>query len=695
MNIKIITEYPLWFLLFCVILGAGITVLLYYRNKRYRFPRLLERILAVIRFLMVTLLSFLLLSPLIKTSVRSVEKPVIVFAQDNSNSIVINKDSAYYHSLYPKDLDQFINALKEDYNVKEFSFGDKVRDTLKVNFKDKTTDISAVLDELKVRYSNRNVGAVILATDGLYNKGENPLYSLSQVAYPVYTVALGDTSVYRDVLVSKISTNTTAFLGNKFPVEIDVKAYKCKGESLVLTVSKNKEVLYKETIPALSDAMVHTVYLSLEAKTAGVQRYSVTLNPVGREVTLVNNYKDFFIDVLDQRHSVLILANSPNPDVAAIKEAFEKSDNYTVDSYLAGDFTKTIKGYDLIVLHQLPSVTNKISQLLADAAKSETPLLFVLGSQTNFNAFNSLNTGMTVSASKSMQNEALAVINSNFPLFTVDDETRLFADDLPPLNAAFGTYKVTNSANILFYQKIGSVATKQPLILFNQQGNTRTCVIAGDGIWRWKLTDFMKHQNHDIFNGLLGKFVQYLAASGDKSFFRVKGENNYYENEAVEFTAELYNDSYELVNTPDVNFSVYDSSNKKYDLVFSKTTDAYRLNAGIFPVGTYRYEAKTSLGNKTYTKSGFFNVIAVNLESMATAADHKMLYNIAKQHNAQMFYPKQFNELLKAIKDRDDIKPVSYTQKRLNDVVNIFWICLILILLLSSEWFLRKWSGNY
>jgi len=41
------------------------------------------------------------------------------------------------------------------------------------------------------------------------------------------------------------------------------------------------------------------------------------------------------------------------------------------------------------------------------------------------------------------------------------------------------------------------------------------------------------------------------------------------------------------------------------------------------------------------------------------------------------------------------VKSVTYTKKRFSDVVNLFWVFLIILALLSSEWFIRKRYGSY
>ena len=56
--------------------------------------------LMALRFTALFLIAFLLLSPFIKTSSRKVQKPVIVLALDNTESVTANKDSLFYTYIY-------------------------------------------------------------------------------------------------------------------------------------------------------------------------------------------------------------------------------------------------------------------------------------------------------------------------------------------------------------------------------------------------------------------------------------------------------------------------------------------------------------------------------------------------------------------------------------------------------------------
>ena len=124
---NIFTEYPSWFFLFCIILGTAYAGILYYHERRSDFSKTIKIVMAGLRFLAITILSFLLLSPFLKTVVRQKEKPIIIIAQDNSHSIFIGSDSTFYFNDYPISLDNLVKDLSGKYEVKFYSFGERTR----------------------------------------------------------------------------------------------------------------------------------------------------------------------------------------------------------------------------------------------------------------------------------------------------------------------------------------------------------------------------------------------------------------------------------------------------------------------------------------------------------------------------------------------------------------------------------------
>ncbi|MGZ4034464.1 MAG: hypothetical protein ACXVP4_06330, partial [Bacteroidia bacterium] len=510
----------------------------------------------------------------------------------------------------------------------------------------------------------------------------------NKIKIPVYAIALGDTTVKKDIILAKVDHNRIAYLGNEFPMEIVVNAKELKGKTSTLTVTKGDAVLFTQSVNFNSDVYTTTIPVLLQAKEVGLQHYKIKLSSLPEEMSVVNNYKDVFVDVLDARQKILILSDAPHPDIAALKESIGSNQNYEVESYTLDNFDQPLKKYNLIILHSLPSIHTPAAKILSEINASNIPVWSFSGA----NSF--IRSNMTVSSSPKT-NEVEPVLDQNFPLFTISDELRKAVKNFPAVICPFGTYQSESSSNVLLYQKIGMVETKTPLMLFNTVGENKVAVFTGEGIWRWRLQDFAENGNHNLFDEFVSKTVQYLSVKVDKSFFKVIGKNNYLENEPIEFEAEVYNESYELINDPEVSMIFTNSDNKKFNYTFSKTSNAYRLNAGMMPVGEYKYDAQVKVGEKIYKQHGEFSVSALQVELTNTVADHQLLYSLAKKHSGEMVYPNDLEKLADKLNARDDIKSVSYSEKKLTDVINLKWIFFLIMALLSIEWFMRKRNGAY
>jgi len=83
--------------------------------------------LASLRFILVASIAFLLLNPLIRSVSRHSEKPIIIFAQDNSASLVASVDSAYYKGAYLDNLQKLKEELSNKYEVAGYVFGETAR----------------------------------------------------------------------------------------------------------------------------------------------------------------------------------------------------------------------------------------------------------------------------------------------------------------------------------------------------------------------------------------------------------------------------------------------------------------------------------------------------------------------------------------------------------------------------------------
>ncbi len=233
------------------------------------------------------------------------------------------------------------------------------------------------------------------------------------------------------------------------------------------------------------------------------------------------------------------------------------------------------------------------------------------------------------------------------------------------------------------------------MLAFGDEGGQRIGVLTGEGLWRWQLAEFQVYGNHHALEELFGQGVQYLTANASRQRFIVYPAKRVFdEGENVLLNAELYNDALELINTPDVKIDLKSGAGKNYSFLFTRNGQSYQLDAGTLPIGEYSYSATTKNGAKQFNASGQLTVQPLNLESRQSAANHQLLNAIARQSGGQMLYPDQINRLADLIRKNENIKTVVYEDKHYSDIIDVKWVFVIILGLLTMEWFLRKREGE-
>jgi hypothetical protein len=318
----------------------------------------------------------------------------------------------------------------------------------------------------------------------------------------------------------------------------------------------------------------------------------------------------------------------------------------------------------------------------------------VLGAQTNTGYLNQLEPTLQVGGTRvGNMNEVTPIYNNNFSLFTLTNEEQEHIKKFPPVMSPFGNYKINGEVEVLFKQQIGYVKTEYPLAFFAKGSNNKSGFFCAEGFWKWRIYDFGISQQKTT-STIWGGMVQYLTSKKDQSRFRVNTKKEIDENESVVFDAELYNESYQLINTPEVNMTVTNSKGKNYTFTFNKTGNAYTLDAGLLPAGSYAYEATTAVGTQTQKAKGQFIVKPLQVEFAQTTANHQILNELAAQQGGAMYHLSNMNKMADAIKKNESIKPVIYQNQDIKSWIDLKWIFVLLMLMLTTEWFVRKWNGS-
>ncbi len=687
---QLITTSPLWLILLCFAAGFLYSYLLYrYGNKTWK-----QKLLAALRFIVVSCLAFFLLSPVLIHYKNETQKPIIILAHDNSESLLNNNDSPFYKNEWQKQWRDIKAKLSNDYDVQYLTFGNKIQNIDSLKFNEKRTHFSQLFTYINSTYSKQNIGAVVIASDGNYNKGTNPTYQTINKIPFVYTIGIGDSTLRKDAMVKEANANAIAYLGNEFPIEINLSAYECEGKNTNLNVSIDGKSIHNQTITFNQKSYFQTINVFAKAEEAGTKHLVISLNPIDGEYTNRNNKKDLFIEVIDGREKILLTYSTIHPDIGAIKNAISSNANYEVISKSIEELkTSELNQYNVAILLGLPSFANNAKDLIANCKNNQIPIWCITNTSTNINQLNSISSSGRIDRNSNRTNQTQAITNSNFNTFTLDDNTQKTLTELPPLISPYGQYFFTDESSTLCFQRIGSVSTKYPLWCMNNENGYKSAYLFGEGFWRWRLQDFVLNNNHEATNELVSKTIQYLTTKEDKRKFRVYPNKEVLdEDEALKFIAELYNNNYELISDKDISLILTNQENKNYNYMFSPNGKTYSLNIGTMPAGNYSYKAQVNGSSEKIT--GKILIKPLQIENTDHQADFHLLRQISNKHNAQFYFPNQIEALINHIKNNTQITSTSYKEKQINDLIQLKWIFYLLLALLSIEWFSRKYQGG-
>ena len=649
-------------------------------------------VLAALRFLTVLALCVVVAGITLKISHKQVQRPIVLVAQDNSSSIVANADSAWYRTDYIAEIEKLQQQLGGKFEVRPVVFSDKVTENEPITFDGQNTNIAAVFDYVQTNFYGENIGALIIASDGIANQGADPLHKAGSFNKPIYTIALGDTLSHPDLSIDRIVANRTAFHHSRFPIMVCLKGEKVPAGNYQLTVTEGDKVLESRPVAINSDYVYQKELFYIDGADEGLHRYDVRIDVPENDANKQNNRRSVVVDVSDKVVNVLLLQNSWHPDVSAIAQVLSRNERYKLTIKNIADFDGRLADYSLLILHQLPSSQHRAQKIVEQAREAELSILFIVGNQTDMKALGSIAPAVGIEQKRGGNEDAFPLLNADFLFFKIDfdaTQTALF----PPLNVPYGDYRTAPVGQVLFYQKIGAVGTQRPLIYFATTATQKIGVVAGEGLWRWRLADYASNGSHLVTDEIITKSIQYLCTNEKKDRFEVTVADVVPMHREVLFDAVLYNLSMEPVTTAEVVLELTDPAGNRIKSAFQPTAAGYTLNIGRKPAGLYRYTATATLGDEVLTRRGQFMVVEESAEMASLQANHSLLFQLADSHGGRMFLPDSLNSLADAIIANNEITDSVIVTTELLRIIDLLPILLLALAFLSAEWFLRKFWG--
>lgn len=690
----------------------GLILLIFYSIYVYKFT--LPPVQKFKRFFLITLRSagivlllFIFFEPVVTVTQKIIQTPTNLFYIDKSRSIKIEDKTKRLATI--KNLIEEIKSSNLKGDNKFYSFGSSIKrlskDSLSfLKFDEPSTDFSEIFKN--INQTKDNISSVIVISDGVITQGSTPIYTAQKLDIPVFTVGIGDSTKRNDVEIKNVLHNDFIYAETPTTIIATILNKGFADKSSIVTLLENNKIIEQKNL-TLDKSGVNTVSFDYTPQTSGEKKLSIKAENLEGEASYQNNQRIFYINVLSNKTNILIISGSPSTDFTFIKNSLSEDKNLKVNSLVqinAGNFleqnvNQKLDSASVIFLIGFPTNTTSdefYNRLVNKLEKHNTPLFLILNADVSVNKLEKIKFDLPFNVQK-IENNYMSVqpdISANESTNPLIEGNSLSEwNNLPPVNQPFTILTVNPESKILSKVRLGNVPRNNPLIITRNFGSKRSIAIIAKDIWRWKLQTANKSLS--LFDRFIINSTRWLNAPEDNKRVKIYTLKKFYSGgEPIEFAAQVYDESFNSVNNAEVKVEINGKDFKNTLTLNSVGNGLYEGSISLNKNGDYTFNGSANLDGQTIgSDNGNFNIGDIDIELTDSRMNYELLNNLANQTHGKYFSPEDINSLIQQI---NELNLKSSKEKLLTSEIRLWsdeWLLIIVIMLFSVEWFIRKRSG--
>jgi hypothetical protein len=667
------------------IIIAGIAALLltlfqYIYKSKQRLK--LSYSLALLRFTSIFGILLLLINPKFESISYYDEKPNLVIALDNSESVKYLKQDdnvkAFYNQLTSN------KQLQERFNIESYTFGEDFKTLDSIDFSERQSNMSNAFKSYSEIYKN-TISPIIFITDGNQTYGSDYQYIGAKLKQPIYPIILGDTITFSDLRIQQLNVNRFAYLKNRFPVEVIANYNGVETVNSVLRIYSGNAVVFSKTIDFSASKTSEIINTTLPASSVGVKTYRVEITPLANERNTVNNSKNFAVEVIDQKTNVAIVSERTHPDLGALKKAIESNEQRSATILYPKEFISKINDFQLVVLYQ---PNNNFANILSEVARLKLNTFTIAGKTTNWNLLNESQQFFKQEITNQTEDYQPS-LNTNYSTFIINN---LNFESYPPLHSEFGDlYFIVPEETVLFRTINGNI-TSTPLLSTFETNGGKHAILNGEGIWRWRAQSYLNSESFNDFDNFIGKLIQYLSSNKKRNRINADYKSFYNGNDNITISAQFFNKNFEFDANANLLITLKnedDKSVQSFPLLLKNSSYSIDL-AGTKP-GNYTFTLKSN--DEPISISGKFKVLEYNVEQQFLNADVTKLKTLATNSKGQSYFIEKADTIVTDLLNDNRFATVQKSNKTTMPLIDWKYLLGLIALALSLEWFIRKYNG--
>ncbi len=631
-------------------------------------------------------------------------------------------------------------GLSQDFSFK--SFLDRDNFTQATNLSSRVSETLGASEEDSDRdeeNSGEEKTAIVLITDGQHNDGPSPIQTarrLGSQGKAYYNVAIGAVKPALDLAVVKLEHPQFVFAKDEVRGSMIIRDSMTPGIPFVAQVKHEDTVLWQDQLIAQNvkdrridfEFKVDELVDELETQLAdNVEKHThqitleASITPLAEESESTNNGREMRLSVIAQGYKVLIMDGRSRWESRFIRNAFERDEQWEVDTIIAGETTgqKTLPrgeeknqfpidrnqlfGYDLIIFGEVdPELFEKkeLEWLREFVEIRGGGMIFIDGLRGKLRQLDGTELEALLPVSKvetsltqlpdSLELTPQGMEKTALALAMDKQENQEFWATLPPPHTIV-PIEPTPDSETLVQVVVGE--DRKPAIVSKFYGAGKVVYLAFDESWRWRYkTADLWHQRawHQ-----LAKFAMPQPYSASDEFVSIDtGPASYEHGEKPSIRIQLNG----LDGKPNAEATV-DALIWKNGKVVSSVNlipDAtvpgvYRSLADPLPSGDYEVSIRASGYNESVLKSrGQFTVLPVDSGEMSeTAVNETLLNQMAEESGGKYLREEDLAELPVMLETLSHGRVVESETL----LWQSYWWLGAIVLLLSIEWVLRKRAG--
>ena len=611
------------------------------------------------------------------------------------------------------------------------------------------TRIGEALGDLRARYAGRDLGAVVLISDGVDTGriGEGPLdaatrASIEALGAPVHTVGVGESSL-RDLSVAAVLADEFAFVRTPVTIEAVIRQHGLADRQVEVTLTRDGHPVASKGVVLRGDRSEERVSFDWLPDHPGNFVFHVSTPVLGGEALSSNNEQAFTVKVIRDRVRVLHLCGRPSWDQRFLRAMLRRDPNVDLVSFFilrteSDDqpwnrnelslipfptyeiFEEQLHSFDLVIFQNFNFAPYGVEPFLPGVRDyvEGGGALAMIGGDLSFGSGGYGATALrdvlpvelpatpppvTGSTDADLTTDAfkprLTAEGRAHPVTSLvldPRESELQWAKLPPLEGLNRVPRVRNGATPLLVHPTlkGADGKPAPVLVAAEAGKGRSLALLTDTAWHWGFLAAGEGDDGRAFQRFWENAIRWLVRDPALTLLRIELDRvEYRRNQPPVARVRAMHADYSPAERVDVNLSVMPAdgpSDKPLPSAHGTTggDGEAHIELGALPPGAYRLRGDAIIDGRPVTEDKTFVVRAEGRELEDVAARDRVLREIASTSGGSY----RFEDL-----GRPAVRAPREVRVGRHQSVELWSRPFLLILgvgLLSLEWYLRRRAGH-